>query len=225
MFRFLIPNYSREGAGIDRNAPKKEGLPLIIETFTREFTTLLKLNLIFLICCIPIVTIGPAIGAMTSVTLKMVKDEPVDWFYDFKQAFKKNWKQSLILGIIQFAAMSIIISAFLYYIQLEGIAYYGMMFIIAVISVIVCSIFVYAYPMSVLVNLKVKDIIRNSYLLTFLNIKNSLLTFAVCFLVLVAGIIFRILTIPIIFIFFSLAFCSFISSFCAYGPITKNIIK
>ena len=52
MFRFLFPNYAKAGAGIDRNAPKKQGLPLIIETLSREFTNLLKLNFIFLIFCI-----------------------------------------------------------------------------------------------------------------------------------------------------------------------------
>ena len=47
MRNFLIPDYSRTGPGIDRNAPKKTGIPLFIETFCREFTTLLKLNFIF----------------------------------------------------------------------------------------------------------------------------------------------------------------------------------
>ncbi|MGN0143503.1 MAG: DUF624 domain-containing protein, partial [Clostridium sp.] len=94
MLRFLAPDYSKAGSGIDRNAPKKTGLPLLIEILSREFTTLFKLNFICLIFCIPIITIGPSMGALTSVTLKMVKDEPVDWFYDFKEAFKKNWKQS-----------------------------------------------------------------------------------------------------------------------------------
>lgn len=225
MFEFLFPNYAKAGAGIDRNAPKKHGLPLLIETLEREFTNLLKLNFIFLICCIPVVTIGPAIGAMTSVTLKMVKDEPVDWLYDFKEAFKKNWKQSFVLGILQFITILVIGCSFFYYIQLEGISYYCMMFIIGVITAMVFMSFIYLYPMSVLVNLKVRDIVKNSYLLSILNIKYSIITLAVCLLVLAAGIIFRILTIPVIFVFFSLAFCSFISSFCAYEPIKKNIVR
>ncbi len=171
MFGFLFPNYSKAGPGIDRNAPKKHGLPLLIETLCREFTTLLKLNLIFLICCIPIVTIGPALGAMTSVTLKMVRDEPVDWFYDFKEAFKKNWKQSLVLGLLQIMVLAVIACAFLYYFQLTGIAYYCMMIIIAIVTAMVFMSFIYVYPMAVSVNLKIRDIVRNSYLISILNIQ------------------------------------------------------
>ena len=225
MLKFLVPNYSKAGPGIDRNAPKKEGFPLLVETFCREFTTLLKLNFVCLICCIPIFTIGPAIGAMTSVTLKMVKDEPVDWFYDFKEGFKKNWRQSLILGLLQIMIIAIITCAFLYYIQLEGITYYFMMLIIGIITAMAFMSFIYIYPMVVLVNLSIKDIIKNSYLLSILNIKYSIITLVACLLVFVASYVFRILTIPIIFIFFTLAFSSLLSSFCAYKPIKKNIIR
>ena len=225
MFGFLFPNYSKAGPGIDRNAPKKHGLPLLIETLCREFTTLLKLNLIFLICCIPIVTIGPALGAMTSVTLKMVRDEPVDWFYDFKEAFKKNWKQSLVLGLLQIMVLAVIACAFLYYFQLTGIAYYCMMIIIAIVTAMVFMSFIYVYPMAVSVNLKIRDIVRNSYLISILNIKYSIITLAACLLTICAGIVFRVLTIPIIFLFFSMSFSCFLSSFCSYDPIKKNIIK
>ena len=225
MLRFLIPNYSKAGAGIDRNAPKKTGIPLIIETLCREFTTLLKLNIVCLICCIPIITIGPAIGALTSVTLKMVKDEPVDWFYDFKEAFKKNWKQSFVLGLLQIIVIAVMACAFLYYIQLQGTAYYCMMFVLGTMSLMIFMSFIYLYPMTVLVNLKVKDIIKNSILLSILNVKYSIITVLSCLLLFAAGYMFRILAIPVIFMFMTLALSTLFSSFCAYEPIKKNIIR
>lgn len=225
MLRFLIPDYSKAGAGIDRNAPKKTGFPLLVEILSREFTTLFKLNFICLFCCIPIITIGPAMGALTSVTLKMVKDEPVDWFYDFKEAFKKNWKQSFIIGLIQIITVLCIVCAMLYYIQLQGISYYCMMFISISAAVIIFMSFIYQYSMSVMVNLKARDIIKNSFLLSILNIKNSIITVAACLILFAAGYMFRIFALPIIFMFVTLAFSVLFSSFCAYKPIKKNIIK
>lgn len=225
MLRFLIPDYSKAGAGIDKNAPKKTGIPLLIETLSREFTTLFKLNFICIICCIPIVTIGPAMGALTSVTLKMVEDKPVDWFYDFKEAFKKNWKQSFVIGFLQIAAILVIMCAFLYYMQLEGISYYCMMTVIGIVTIMVIMSFIYQYSMSVLVNLNVRDIIKNSFLLSILNIKNSIITAVVCSLLFAAGYTFRIWALPVIFMFVTLAFSTFFCSFCAYGPIKKNIIR
>lgn len=224
MIRFLFPDYSKAGPGVDRNAPKKKGIPLFIEILSREFTTLLKLNLIFLVSCLPIVTIGPAIGAMASVTLKMVRDKPVDIYYDFKQGFKKNWKQSLLLGILGGLITITIICAFLFYIQLEGLVYYSMMFIIGVVIITIGTSWLYVYPMAVGVDLKLKEIIKNSLLLSIKHIKNSLIGFLICAVVIALTIMLVPMSIPLILVF-SFSFCSFISSFCAWCGIEKDIIK
>lgn len=220
----LFPDYTKAGPGVDRNAPNKAGSALFIDIFCREFTTLLKLNLIFLVSCIPIVTIGPSIGAMTAVTVKMVKDEPSDIYYDFKQAFKRNWKQSFILSLFGGLTLIIIISAFLYYFQLEGISYYSMMLIIAIVTIAFGMIWIYVYPMAVSVNLKLHHIIKNSFILSVMYIKNSIIAFLICSLLIGLSVIFLPMSVPVILVF-SFSGCSFISSFCAWNAIEKNIIK
>lgn len=224
MLRSLFPDYSKAGPGIDRNAPKKTGIPLFIETFRREFTTLLKLNLIFLLSCLPIVTIGPAIGGMTYVTLKMVRDKPVDIYYDFKEGFKKNWKQSLALGIVGGLITITIICAFLFYLQLEGVAYYSMMFIIAVVTVIIGMAWIYVYPMAVGIDLKLNQIIKNSFILSIGHIKHSIIGFFICALIIGITVMFLPMSVPLLLVF-SFSFCNFISSFCAWSGIEKDIIK
>ena len=52
--------------------------------FLSRLCDLMILNILCLICCIPIVTIGASITALYSVTLKMVKGE--DFLY-CKKAF------------------------------------------------------------------------------------------------------------------------------------------
>lgn len=224
MIRSIFPNYSKAGPGIDRNAPRKTGIPLFIEIIRREFTTLLKLNLIFLVSCIPIVTIGPAIGAMTYVTLKMVRDKPVDIYYDFREGFKKNWKQSLGFGILGGLIATTIIFAFLFYFQLEGFAYYSMMLIIAIATVIVGIAWIYIYPMSIGVNLKINNIIKNSFILSIRHIKHSIIGFLACALVIGITLMFLPMSIPLLLVL-SFSFCSFISSFCSWDGIEKDIIK
>lgn len=225
MLKFLFPNYSKCGKGIDRNAPKKTGVPLFIETFTREFTSLLKLNFIFLICCIPIITIGPAIGGMTNVTLKMVKDEPSDVFYDFKDGFKKNFKQSFVLSLIIVIMSCIIACAFLYYIQLQGFSYYCLMLFIGFTALVFMMSCIYIYPMAVGVELPIKSIVRNSLILSITSIRNSIVTIALSLAVFAIGYMIRVLKIPLILMFFSFSFCSFVSSFCAWSAIEKNVIR
>ena len=96
----FTPNYVKPGPGIDKDAPPKTGLALFFEIFIREFWALVKLNVLFLLTCIPIVTIGAAMGAMTKVTVRMVRDIPNDVWYDYWRGFRENWKASTVLGLI-----------------------------------------------------------------------------------------------------------------------------
>ena len=58
---------------------------------------LIALNLIWLICCIPIITIGPATTSMYCVARKMAEGEWPAVLKSFFKAFKDNFKQSLLV--------------------------------------------------------------------------------------------------------------------------------
>lgn len=89
---FFRKDYATPGPGIDPDAPEKTGAARFFEILQLECVTLLKLNLLFLVSCIPVVTIPPALFAMQRVVRKMVLDEPVRCFYDYRTAFQKGWK-------------------------------------------------------------------------------------------------------------------------------------
>ena len=79
--------------------------PLMI--FFSNLTDILILNVLCLLCCLPIVTIGPAITAMHYVTLKMARDEEGYVLKSFLKSFKENFKQSVIAWL-GFLAVSIV---------------------------------------------------------------------------------------------------------------------
>lgn len=58
------------------------------------------LNILWAICCIPIVTIGPATAALFYCTEHIVLDEDSYITKMFFKAFKDNLKQGMIIGII-----------------------------------------------------------------------------------------------------------------------------
>lgn len=217
-------NYNREGPGISKDAPQKEGLDLFWDIFKREFTSLIKLNLIFIVSCIPIITIGPAIGAMTFVTVKMVQDKPSDLFYDFRRSFKKNWKSSFLLGLLELILISILIFSMVLCLKKKELIYNIIISIIIVTSVLIGNFFVYIFPMSVSVDLSLSVILKNSILLSIANIKYSFLTLVLCIGLAEISFILFPLTVPFILLF-TFSFISFISSFCAWGSIKKFIIK
>ena len=77
-------------------------------TFLSRIADLLILNVIFIITCIPIITIGPALTALYSVTLKMVKNEDAYIFKSYLKAFKDNFKISLFAWLILLFAFGLL---------------------------------------------------------------------------------------------------------------------
>ncbi len=73
-----------------------------------KFGDLFILNIIFIISCIPIITIGASITAMHNVLLKIVRDEENYITKQFFSSFKKNFKQATLLWLIYLAVATLI---------------------------------------------------------------------------------------------------------------------
>ena len=58
------------------------------------------LNLLWLLCSLPIFTLGAATTALYSVTLKMVREEEGNITRQFFKSFRENFKQSTVLWLI-----------------------------------------------------------------------------------------------------------------------------
>lgn len=89
---FFRKDYAKPGPGVDRDEPEKTGVARLAEILSIECVTLVKLNLLFLLSCLPVVTIPAAVFAMNRVTRMMVLDQPVTLGYHYKAAFKGEWK-------------------------------------------------------------------------------------------------------------------------------------
>ena len=72
--------------------------------FINKIVYSVYLNILWFVCCIPIVTIGASTVAAYSVAMKMVDDEEGYVARSFVSAFKANLKQGVIMGLIFLAA-------------------------------------------------------------------------------------------------------------------------
>lgn len=73
----LFNYYTKPGPGISKDAPKKKGLFLYLELFTRKFSKLVSLNMLYFICSLPMTILYFLIFAMTlpnlfDISLKLV---------------------------------------------------------------------------------------------------------------------------------------------------------
>lgn len=223
---FGLFNYSKPGPGVDKNAPKKKRFFFFFELYFRKFWKLIQLNLLFVVCCIPIVTIGPAIAGMTYVLRNFATEKPVFLVSDFFDAFKSNWKQSFALSVI-FGVVSVVsgLSFFWYFANSAGS---WLMLIPLGLCILLCLVLLfmqfYVYLMAVTVELKLKYIIKNAFIFAFLGAKTNLITAFFVLLLMVPSVLFLPLTAPImIILLFSTV--GFITVYNSYPYIIKYIVE
>lgn len=78
----------------EEDVPEKTGSARFFQIIQSEFLSLIKLNLLFLAGCLPVVTIPPALFAAHQVVRKMVLGKPVSCWQDYKAAWKTGWKRA-----------------------------------------------------------------------------------------------------------------------------------
>lgn len=72
--------------------------PLIL--FLGKMADMMWLTILTMICCIPIITVGPSLTALHYVALKMVRNEDGYITRSFFKAFKENFRQATIIWLI-----------------------------------------------------------------------------------------------------------------------------
>lgn len=91
---------TREGPGVPRNAPRKTGPALLADVVAREWWMLIELNLLYVLCCLPLVTIPAAQVAATRIVVLMIEDRPVYLWRDFWEAFRQRFWRATALGAL-----------------------------------------------------------------------------------------------------------------------------
>ncbi len=105
--RWLTAHITRQGPGVPRHAPPKQGLALLADVVTREWWTLIELNLLYVLCCLPLVTIPAAQVAMTRVCVLMLEDRNVYLLRDFRETFVKRFWRATAFGAIALVAVAV----------------------------------------------------------------------------------------------------------------------
>ena len=223
---FFKLNYEKECTVICKDSPNKTGFKLFLDILFREFWNLIKVNLLFILFSIPIITIPAAYGALSSVTMSMVKEKLSYIFSDFKDAFICNWRQCSINGII-FLILSIILTTSIIFYSEGSInikLLYVPFFISIFFSIITFFAFIYIFPMIISVDLSTKNIIKNGYFLSIISLKNTFIAAILKLFVLSVSILLLPFTLILLFtLTFSLL--SFINCFYAWPSIQRYVIK
>lgn len=185
--------------------------------FITKLTYSAYLNILWFICCIPIVTIGASTTALFYVTLKMAKNEEGNITRAFFLSFKNNFKQSTKIWLLLLGA-GIILGLdgyILYHLRFENIFWTILtaIFIVAVIAYTI--ILMYIFPLTARFDNTILAMFKNSIFIGMRFLFCTVIMAIIYFFM--AIVIIRIFTPAIIL---GEGLCAFL---CSY--LLSNILK
>ena len=222
---FGLFNYNKPGPGVDKGGTNKTRFFYFFELYFRKFWKLLELNLLFLLCCIPIVTIGPAIAGFTYILRNYADERPTFLMYDFFEAFRKNWKQSTGLFLLDLAVSAVVILSLIFYWKNadEGAWIFLPLGICLLMMVVMFFMRFYAYLMAVTVELKFRHILKNALIFAFLGLRTNVITTFFILLIAFPLVWFFPYTVPVILLI-GLSTAGFIAVYNSYPYIIRYIV-
>ena len=151
------------------------------------------LSVIFTNFYISVMGAGPATAGMTYIMRNFAREDHAWIGSDFKDNVKSNFKQSIIVFVIDIVATVVMFYAIYIYGQMSGAISY-LKYFLYVISFIYMMMHMYIYPIMVTFKLSIKDIYRNSFIFALGKLPSN-------FLVIIA-LFFIHIVIPILILYF-----------------------
>ena len=136
---------------------------------------LIMLNVVFLICCLPIVTIGASLTALHYVTLKMARNEESYIIRSFFKSFKQNFKQATVINLIMLAVAAILYMDLRIVGNISGTMSQVLYIVFFAFGILYMMVFLYIYPVLAKFYNSIKNTFRNAFLMSIRHLPYTLL--------------------------------------------------
>lgn len=123
---------------------------------------LIMLNLLTILCCLPVVTIGAALTALNTAAIKIVRGEETAPIKDYFRALRVNFKKGTVLGLIFLLVFAVLIVDYL----AAGNAVPILRPVIAAIALLVLMLGQYAFAMLARYENTLRGTLKNALLLS-----------------------------------------------------------
>ncbi len=176
--------------------------------FVNRIADMIVLNVIFLVSCVPIFTIGPALTALYYVAINTWGREDGYIFKMYVKSFKENFKQSTVMWLI-LLVIGVILSVDVWYWvsqwKLTGTGIYKPLTVISVVMLMVyLMIFTFVWPLLAKFSNSNSGTIKNALAMVLTHVPETILIWAIFALVAFAVYIVSFARIAVFFIGVSL---------------------
>jgi uncharacterized membrane protein YesL len=176
-----------------------------------------------------IFTFGLSSIGMTYVTRGMVRGEYVSTWSEFFSAIKKNFKQGIIISILDAVIIFVLVYDLVQYSANTGVFLYSAFYFAILLFIFIYFIMrYYIYTILVTFDLPIKKIYKNAFLLSVLGIKRNILIILGSVLVILASVYLFLLFPSVGLILpgiFTISLLWLIGVYCSYPVINKYMIE
>ena len=155
--------------------------------FMGHVADLIILNILFIICCIPVITIGPSLTALYYMTMKIIRGEESYIIKGFFKSFRENFRQGILIWLILFALIVLLVLDFLIMQNLpEGVSLPSFFnYIIGLAGLVLSMVTLYTFPLLAKFANTIKATLKNALIISILHLPKTLLMLAITILPLI----------------------------------------
>ena len=143
--------------------------------FLSRAADLILLNILVLVTCFPIITIGASMSAMHYVLIKMVRDEENYITRMYFKAFKDNFRQGTIIWLIMMVVIGVFAADFYIMTRTEMVFPWAVVMAVMAVGIVVFMASMYVFPLQARFINSVGATLKNSFLIMILNFPKSIL--------------------------------------------------
>lgn len=144
-------------------------------SFLNKVADLIILNLLTLICCIPVFTVGAAMTGLNYVCLKMVRNEEGYIVRGFFKSFKQNFKQATIIWLIILLVVGVL-AGDVFIISYSNVAFPTWIKVaLLAVGLIVIVALMHVFPVLARFDNTIKNTFRNSLYMGILTLPKTIL--------------------------------------------------
>lgn len=135
------------------------------------------LNILFIICCAPVITTGPALSALYTITMREARHEGGYIFKPFLKAFKNNFRQSVLLSFLYFVIGTVLVFGLKFWQRKPGYsaADQVMLVITGVFAVICLFSLLYVFALTARFDNTVLKTVKNAVVLAVFHLRETFL--------------------------------------------------
>lgn len=140
-----------------------------------KLADLMILNLVFMICCIPVFTIGAALTGMNYVTLKIAEKEEGYIVKGFFKSFRQNFKQATVIWLV-LLFFGIVLGLDFYILSASSGTFVQVIRVmLMIITLIYAMLLVYVFPVLARFDNTIKVTMKNALIMAIADFPRTIL--------------------------------------------------